>query len=398
MAIERLKDRILSCMYCSECIGRGPTLPFVDGDIFTPEWICPEVDALKFTGYSGRGQQHIAREILYGNLEIDEDVVKTFNACTNCRICANLCIAPLHETVMAMREEIFEKGYEYLPEGSKRINNNISQAHNAFGAPNEKRKVWASEFKFPEKGEYLYFVGCYTSWRHPSIARAAVKILRRLGIDVMYMGEDEWCCGLPCWAHGNKRVKEEMIKHNIEEITKRGAKRVIFSCAYCYRTFKMVYPEVVGALPFTPVHITSLLKEMINGGHIRFERELEERVTYHDPCILIRGYLGERGDMYGEPRDIISRLPGISFKEMRRTREWAYCCGGGATVTSSSYPSVRDYIGASRLNEAKEVADVVYTICPHCIDNFSVVARSKNIDIKVKDLTEAVAQAMGLSE
>jgi len=232
MAIERLKDKLITCMYCSECIGRGPTLPFIDGDIFTPEWICPEVDALKFTGYSGRGQQHIARDIFYGNLKIDEEVVKTFNSCTNCRICDRICSVPLHETVMVMREEIFEKGYDYLPEGSKKINNNVYQNHNAFGAPNNKRGAWASEFNLPDKGEDLYFVGCYTSWRHPSIAKASVKLLRKAGMDIAYMGEDEWCCGLPCWAHGNRRVKEEMIKHNVDEITNRGAKRVIINCTY----------------------------------------------------------------------------------------------------------------------------------------------------------------------
>ena len=396
MAIERLKDQIMSCMYCSECLGRGPVVPFVDGDYFTSEWTCPEIDALKFTGYSARGQQLIAREMFHGNLHIDDDVVKAFNACTRCGLCDNACDIPFHKTVMAMREEIFEKGYPYLPEGSKKINANISQKHNAFGAANDKRAVWAKDFDLPDEGDNLYFVGCHTSWRHPSIAEALVKIFKKTGVDIAFMGKNEWCCGLPCWAHGNTKVNEEMVKHNVDAILKSGAKKVIFNCAYCYRTFKIIYPEIVDKLPFEPVHVTSILKDMIHDKRITFETEVKEVATYHDPCVLIRGSLGHGTDMYDEPRDILSAIPGLTLKEMKRNKKWAYCCGGGATVTSSSYPAIRDHICADRLQEAKEIAQTLYTICPHCIDNFSQVSQKKPIDITIKDVTEAVAQAMGL--
>lgn len=397
MAIERLKDQTMSCMYCSECMGRGPTVPFIDGNNFTPEWTCPEIDALKFTGYSARGQQHIARDIFYKNMEIDDDVVKAFYACTNCRLCDNVCDISLHKTVMVMREEIFENAYEYLPEGSKKINRNVDQKHNAFGAPNDKRKRWAQSFNLPYEGDLLYFVGCHTSWRQQSIAEACVKILKKTGTDIAYLGEKEWCCGLPCWAHGNQKVNEAMVLHNVAEIIKSGAKKVIFNCAYCYRTFKVIYPEIVGNLPFETVHIVSLLRNMIKDKIITFEKELNEAATYHDPCILIRGYLGEGNDMDKEPRDIIRAIPGLKFKEMKRNKEWAYCCGGGATVTSSSYPEVRNYIGTNRLHEAKEIAKNLYTICPHCVQNFSKVAREKNISLKIQDITEVVAQGMGIT-
>jgi len=396
MAIERLKYALNKCIFCSECMGRGPAVPFVDGESFTPEWTCPEIDALRFTGYSARGQQHIAREIFHGKMNINEDVVKLFNSCANCRICDTLCDIPLHETVMAMREEIFENGYHYLPEGSKKINNDISQKHNAFGAINAKRATWSRDFDLKAKGENLYFIGCYSSWRHPTIANAAIRIFKNIGMDVAYLGENEWCCGFPCWAHGNVKDKEKMAVHNVNEIVKSGAERVIFNCAACYRTFKMVYPEIVGDLPFETVHITSLINDMIKAKTIKFTKEQQKEATYHDPCLLIRGYLGEGNDMYDEPREIIGSIPGLSFKEMKRNRRWSYCCGEGGTVTSSSYPEVRDHIGSHRLSEAKETAENLYTVCPHCIETFSLLSRKNKIDINIKDLTEVVAQAMGL--
>ena len=396
MAIERLKDSLMACMFCSECMGKGPAVPFMDATFFTPEWTCPEKDALKFTSYTARGQQYVAREIVYGGMKIDEDVVKIFNACTNCGICGTLCDIPLHDTVMAMREEIYENAYNFLSDKSKEINNNISEKHNAFGSINSKRTWWAREFNLPDRGDILYFSGCHTSWRHPSISNAVVSILQNAGINISYLGENEWCCGFPCWSHGNIKTKEDMARHNVNEIIKSGAKTVLFNCASCYRTFKMVYPEIVGKLPFDTIHITSLLKDMIKEDKIKLENTLDINATYHDPCLLIRGHLGEGNDMYDEPREIIEHIPGLKFTEMKRNKQWAYCCGDGGTVVSSSYPEVRDYISGERLHEAKETAETLLTVCPHCIESFSLSAIKNKIDIEIKDLTEVVAEVMGV--
>ena len=77
------------------------------------------------------------------------------------------------------------------------------------------------------------------------------------------------------------------------------------------------------------MHATEYLAELIREKKI-VPNELEETVTYHDPCDL-----GRNSGVFEAPREIIRSIPGIEFVEMPTNRAAATCCGGGGNLQSA---------------------------------------------------------------
>ena len=53
-------------------------------------------------------------------------------------------------------------------------------------------------------------------------------------------------------------------------------------------------------------------------------QEINEKVTYHDPC-----FLGRHNKVYTPPREIIDAVPGTTAEEMHRCKGKGFCCGAG---------------------------------------------------------------------
>jgi Fe-S oxidoreductase len=60
----------------------------------------------------------------------------------------------------------------------------------------------------------------------------------------------------------------------------------------------------------------------IREGRIKFTKELNEVITYHDSC-----YLGRYNTVYNPPREILKAISGVKVMEANRNRENAMCCG-----------------------------------------------------------------------
>ena len=131
---------------------------------------------------------------------------------------------------------------------------------------------------------------------------------------------------------------------------------------------------------------------MINNNEIPFKAVEGEavKVTYHDPC-----HLGRHMDLYEEPREIISKIPGIQLIEMKRNRNNAWCCGAGGGV-KSQFSELAIDISKERVREAIETgAQVLLTSCPFCVGNLQDALTQMSSDdqdkIKVVDIIDFIA-------
>jgi heterodisulfide reductase subunit D len=79
----------------------------------------------------------------------------------------------------------------------------------------------------------------------------------------MVLGEDEWCCASALIRTGQQHINDvpkQAALHNIEALKARGAKRVIFACAGCFRASKIDWPRAYGKpLPFEAIHMSQFL-------------------------------------------------------------------------------------------------------------------------------------------
>jgi heterodisulfide reductase subunit D len=210
-------------------------------------------------------------------------------------------------------------------------------------------------------------------------------------MDIAHLGEQEKCCGFIPGHDGNTHLLEEKAAQNIETLKKAGAKRVIVSCAHCYKAIKIDYPLIFGELPFEVVHIAELLARLIDEKKIKFTSEIKKNITYHDPC-----FLGRHGNVYDEPRKVLESIPGIKLTEMERSGKWSYCCGSGAKITSSCYPEFTAAITKERLLEGKRAADTIVTACTSCFSHMDRAVKKDGIELEIYDLPTLVAEAMGI--
>jgi heterodisulfide reductase subunit D len=137
------------------------------------------------------------------------------------------------------------------------------------------------------------------------------------------------------------------------------------------------------------MHATQLINELIKEGKIKLTKPIEGAVTYHDPCDL-----GRNSGVYEEPREVIKALPGVDFRELPMNRRFSVCCGGGGNVEMTA-PEISAQVAQMKLDSIKGVgADTVITACQQCVRTMATRARRTGSDLKVKDLTEVVLDAM----
>jgi Fe-S oxidoreductase len=96
--------------------------------------------------------------------------------------------------------------------------------------------------------------------------------------------------------------------------------------------------------------------------------------------------------IYDGPRAILAKLAGEKFVEMERNRENAVCCGtsGWANCSVNS-----KQIQMERLQEAKATgAETLVTACPKCQIHLRCALTNLELNLKIKDLTVLLAEAM----
>lgn len=387
--LEQYKEWLDMCTHCAACFARGPIVPHNWRKLPPHEWQsplhkCPSFEYYNFKSHTGCGRLLLAAHTFANNAEISDDLINIAYSCTSCEVCNEICIVhkPFN-AILALREEINERGLP-LPAPLQDIYRNMESTHNMFGLEKRAKNLPA----LPTEGEDIYFTGCYTSYLLPEIARATIGVLKAGGINIAHLGEAERCCGEMAKQGGNRKLFKEMASHNVEAMKKAGAKRVIVSCAHGYKTWKTHYPPVVGELPFEVLHVSEVIAGLLKEGKIKFERTVNRKVTFHDPCFL-------RGENE-EIREILRSIPGLEIGEMERYGRWSYCCGGGAKITLNCYPDFAAAVGTERVKEAKKAADNVVTSCPICFNQLRYTAGAEGIAITVQDLPVLVAEAMGI--
>ncbi|MBI5444571.1 MAG: (Fe-S)-binding protein [Deltaproteobacteria bacterium] len=380
------------CQHCGACNGRGPIIPHNWRELPPPEWSsphrrCPSFEHFNFRAYNAQGRGVLASLVFDDpDFPLTEDLLKIVYTCTSCGGCSDICKAvdPL-TALWALRHELVRRGAE-LPERLRKTHERIRRYGNVFGAT----RSTAVE-GLPTCGEDVFFAGCEVRFSQPRIVGAVAGVLELAGVEVACLGDAERCCGFIPGYDGTEALLEEQALRNVEALAKAGARRVIVSCAHCYRALKVDYPLIAGQLPFQVVHFSELLANLLREKKVAFSREVEGPVTYHDPC-----FLGRHGKVYDAPREVIAAVPGTRLVEMERNRRWSYCCGSGAKISSACYPEFGEAVTRERLAEGREAAGTVVTACTTCASTLSRGARREGLDVEVVDLSVFAARALGV--
>jgi Fe-S oxidoreductase len=370
------KNIIHRCFRCGYC-------KFTDD---FSEFNCPSYKKFRFETYSTGGRLWLIYGILSGEINWNEGVVNAIYACSTCGNCTENCRFDkfkefLVDFIEAGRALAFENGF--CPEKQKILleRTENSQNFNPYGEPNSDNTQLKEEHNLPDEAEWVYFIGCTSNYRQKELRDATIRFLKKANIDFTLI--DEHCCCSPLLRTGQRKPVKDFMNYNIDQINRTGAKKVITSCAGCYRTIKKDWVKLGADFGFEVYHTVELIKKLLDEERISIDSEFQKKVTYHDPC-----HLGRHMGMYETPREVYKIIPGINLVEMRRNRENAWCCGAGGGV-KIGYPEWSEEVSKERLEEAKETgATVISSICPFCRTNLSDANEKFKMDFEVIDLLE----------
>jgi len=349
------------------------------------EKICPSGEKYLFESYWPSGRIRIIRGVLRGELNWDDELIDPVFACTTCAACVDACQAPHADYIVEMIEALRELAVKHIGPAKNQefLVSRCEENCNPYGEPNSDNKKLKEKYNLPDKAEWVYFIGCTSNYRQHSIRDATLRFLKKVGIDFTLI--DEHCCTSPLIRTGQLGIVKDYMNYNITQIKNSGASKIITSCAGCYRTFMKDFEKFGEVYEFEVFHTLELVRQLLDKGKIEFKSEYNNTVTYHDPC-----HLGRHMGVYELPREIYKHIPGLKLVEMKRNRNFAWCCGAGGGV-KIGYPEWSIEISKERLEEAKETgAVIISSTCPFCHRNLSDANNDYNYDFEVLDLMEII--------
>jgi Fe-S oxidoreductase len=306
----------------------------------------------------------------------------------------------------------------------------MSRYGNSYGQSDRGRAKWTQGLDFKIKDarkepvEYLWYVGDYASYdsRLQNVTMTTARIFQKAGLDFGILFEGERNSGNDVRRIGEEGLFEILKEKNLQTIEKAQFKKIVTTDPHTYNTLKNEYglnggidnSERLSLNEKVPVlHYTELFDQLIREGRLRFARELNYVVTYHDPC-----YLGRYNEVYDAPRRIL-KATGTRLVEMPRNRSTSYCCGAGGgriwmsdapptegQVETSSRPSrdgedqpgVKERPAENRIREAVSLRGVQALVvsCPKDIVMFQDALKTTGTEGKltIKDISDLVYEAI----
>ena len=367
-------------------------------------------------------------------------------ACTTCGACVDQCpvdIEHVDHVVDVRRQQVLMESA--FPKELGGMFRKMESKGNPWGLPARKRMDWAKnlDFEVPVIGDdvesaadvdYLFWVGCAGAYedRAKKTTRAVAELLHTAGVSFAVLGDAETCTGDPARRAGNEILYQMLAGQNVETLTEAKAQRIVVTCAHCFNTISREYPQIGGR--FEVLHHTQLLSRLVREGRLKpvapqagagaagAERAADgaaapevaaspadsssaarpapaddgtdpvapsgPTVTYHDAC-----YLGRHNRIYSPPRELLEAT-GATAVEMPRSRERAFCCGGGG-ARAFMEESIGTRIAVERSREAIGTgARVIATACPFCTTMLSDGVASQGADVRVTDLATLMLEAV----
>jgi Fe-S oxidoreductase len=412
---------------CSNCLG-CKWIPFDKIKSLRFGENCPSISYGNFNAYSARGRFELGLALLTKDADLSEATTDVIYDCTACGACDVTCkvtrynLEPLEHNI-ELKAHAVEAG-KVRPAQAKVMEALSKEKTMLPGKKKADRAAWANGLGMKdlskEKAEVLFFPGCKYSYdpKLSKVAQSAVRILKKAGVDLGFMGAADMCCAGRALQMGFKADYAKSAEANVKAFKAAGVKTIVTPCSDCYHAFKRQYAKL--GLDVEVLHVVEYLDRLIKAKKLSFTKTLNLSVTYHDPCHLGRlgesfvpwagkekkilnqvhtweprrpRYNGAYG-IYDAPRDVIASIPGVKLVEMERIREYSWCCGAGGGCSETN-PEFSSWTASERVTEANATgADRLITACPWCESNFRDLKDLNGKTIEVLDLVELVEMAL----
>ena len=183
-----------------------------------------------------------------------------------------------------------------IPPGLAYIADNINAGDNILGLHKVNKSRWAAGIDFPQDKSTIFFAGCgyqYSAMLEPlvaaliqadrvsnnldlaiklggvskklgvdaaglfskvtsrddggdsSVLRDAIRVLKAVGLNIGYLGEDEPCCGAPLYHMGLQKEFAANAVKAYERLKSAGVRKIIGIVPSCTYALSKIFPKAV---------------------------------------------------------------------------------------------------------------------------------------------------------
>jgi L-lactate dehydrogenase complex protein LldE len=234
------------------------------------------------------------------------------------------------------------------------------------------------------------FVTCILDTLYPDVGEAVVRILQRAGAEVAFP-PGQTCCGQPAFNAGMRKEAREMAIQTIR-VFEDAPGPVVIPSGSCAAMIRHGYLELFAedaewlprarALAERTYEFTEYLVDIL--GVIDLGAAVEERITYHSSCHLLRDLGVER-----QPRLLLSQVSDVDLVELPGTQE---CCGFGG-VFSVEHPEISNAMLERKIaNIERTGASLVVSCDAGCVTNINGGLRRRGKKPRAVHIAEILDQ------
>lgn len=402
LALDRQRDRLLTCVHCGFCLAA-----------------CPTYNRLGDEADSPRGRLHLMRAVVDGRLDPSADAFQThIDRCLGCRACEPVCPSGVeYGSLLELAREVGAKhgkrgllsrgllrvfasdslrrtfflagriarntglaalGAWILPSrgllGSARLGLAMLAATEPWSrlraepssptAPQGHAPDRADEAADPgRRGRVAILTGCVQEGLYGRVNEATVRVLEVNGWDVVPV-PTQTCCGA-LHAHGGALEEARALARlNVDAFEAAGVERIVINAAGCGATMKE-YGELLADDPEYAQRSAALVERVRDVSEVLVEAGPRKgapvpcAVAYDHPCHLLHAQ-----GVGTAPLDVLAAVPGAKVRVVDHADE---CCGG-AGIYGLTHPELGGRIGGDKVAAVRAAgATVVATPNPGCM-------------------------------
>ena len=407
------EEQYLFCIRCGLCLA-----------------VCPTYRASLKETESPRGRVILARKALEGELELTPNFKDQMQKCMACLACNAICPVGIKPADLALdmryvaeqvepsrwKKTLFggllphprriewgmwplrlyqKLGLRWLASALRvtrllpsQLRDLESQLPAVPGRPLRNRLPEVTPAVGQKQRRVGFFLGCAQSLLFAEASAATVRVLARNGCEVV-TPRDVQCCGMPALGYGRQDEMRAMARHNIAVFEKLDVDVVVTDCATCGSSLKEYGHHLAQDAEISVSSVEPWAERAAAfGGKVRDISEflaeiplekprgrVEGKVTYHDPCHLVRGQ-----EITAQPRQLLEMIEGLELVEMEEA-DW--CCGSAGSQLITHYEDSLSILERKIDNAEATGADYVASGCPGCQMQLTVGVKRRGLKMKV---------------
>ena len=231
------------------------------------------------------------------------------------------------------------------------------------------------------------FIPCFVDQLYPQVAFNMVKVLERVGCNVIY-NPNQTCCGQPAFNAGYWQESKDVCNKFISDFS--DADYIVAPSASCVGFVRNYYPKVfdkasnskeasaIGkkAFEFSDFLVNVLKIEDVNAF-------FEGKATYHDSCAALR-----ECHLKQEPRTLLRNVKGLQLVEMDDVET---CCGFGGSF-AVKFEAISVAMADQKITHAQETqAEYIISTDMSCLMHLEGRLKNSGSNLKVLHLADVLA-------